>query len=95
MTDIEKQGTETEVSEKSVKKTEKKTEKSKKPSLKERIAKSLREYKSELKKVVWYSREQTFHSTIVVIVTVLALGVAVAAVDFGFSHLLSWLASLV
>lgn len=94
MSDIEKK-VETETAVKSDKKTDKKADRVKKPSLKERLAKSLREYKSELKKIVWYSREQTFHSTVVVIVSILLVGAAVAVVDFGFSHLLSWLASLI
>ena len=67
MSDTEKKDamTEAEVV-KADKKADKKAEKAKKPSLISRIGKSLREYKSEMKKIVWYSREQTVHSSIVV-----------------------------
>ena len=57
MSDTEKKDamTEAEVV-KADKKADKKAEKAKKPSLISRIGKSLREYKSEMKKIVWYSR---------------------------------------
>ena len=60
MSDIEKKESETKnaaASEKADKKSEKsvqKAEKVKKTPLRKRIAKSFREYKSELKKIVWY-----------------------------------------
>lgn len=96
MSDTEKKDamTEAEVV-KADKKADKKAEKAKKPSLISRIGKSLREYKSEMKKIVWYSREQTVHSSIVVIVCIVFNGAVIAALDFGFSHLLSWIAALV
>lgn len=77
------------------KKADKKVDKAKKPSLISRIGKSLREYKSEMKKIVWYSREQTVHSSVVVIVCIIVIGAVIAGLDYGFSHLLSWIAGLV
>ena len=61
----------------------------------EKVKESLKSYKSEMKKIVWYSREQTVHSSIVVIVCIVFIGAVIAALDFGFSHLLSWIAALV
>ena len=52
-------------------------------------------YKSELKKIVWYSREQTFHRTIVVLVSIIVSAAVIAVVDFSFSHLITWLGSLI
>ena len=101
MSDIEKKESETKnaaASEKADKKSEKsvqKAEKVKKTPLRKRIAKSVREYKSELKKIVWYSREQTFHSTIVVLVSIIVSAAVIAVVDFSFSHLITWLGSLI
>ena len=79
MSDTEKKDamTEAEVV-KADKKADKKAEKAKKPSLISRIGKSLREYKSEMKKIVWYSREQTVHSSIVVIVCIVFIGAVIA-----------------
>ena len=101
MSDIEKKESETKAavsSDKTDKKSDKavqKAEKVKKTSRRERIAKSFREYKSELKKIVWYSREQTFHSTIVVLVSIIVSAAVIAVVDFSFSHLITWLGSLI
>ena len=101
MSDIEKKESETKnatASEKADKKSEKsvqKAEKVKKTPLRKRIDKSFREYKSELKKIVWYSREQTFHSTIVVLVSIIVSAAVIAVVDFSFSHLITWLGSLI
>lgn len=66
-----------------------------KPSLGARIARSWREYKSELKKIVWYSREQTIRSSILVVVSILVVGAVISGLDFAFSHFLTWLARLV
>ena len=101
MSDLEQKESETKAavsSEKTDKKSDKavqKAEKVKKTSRRERIAKSFREYKSELKKIVWYSREQTFHSTIVVLVSIIVSAAVIAVVDFSFSHLITWLGSLI
>ena len=47
----------------------------------------LRESRSELEKVVWPTREQTFRLTIMVIAVTLGVGLFVAGVDFVFAGL--------
>ena len=42
---------------------------------------------SELKKVVWPTREETTRLTIMVIVVAVAVGAALGAIDIGFSTL--------
>ena len=78
-------------------KTEVKAElkKSNKVKLSQRIGKMLREYKSELGKIVWYNREQTFKSSVIVIISIVAVSAFISALDFGFSSALMWLGSLI
>ena len=76
------------------KKTEKKPAKDKKPSLLSRIGKFFREYKAELKKVTWASREDTFRNTVVVGVTVIVVGVVIGVLDLLFNEGLSILVNL-
>lgn len=66
-----------------------------KPSLGQRIAKGFREYKSEMKKIVWFSREQTFRSSVVVLIAIIISGLCIGGLDFLFSHAIQWLGSLV
>ena len=80
----------------SVKAAEKKAAaKKNKVPFKERVAKFWRENKAEMKKIVWYSKEQTFRSSVIVIVSILVLSVLVSGLDFVFSHLLLWLGEIV
>ncbi|MBQ8510228.1 MAG: preprotein translocase subunit SecE [Clostridia bacterium] len=84
MADIEK--TEAKVSEKAVdKKDDKKPAKKDKPSFIERVKKFFREYKSELKKVVWATREVTLNNTLLVVVSVAVVSVVIGVLDFAFS----------
>ena len=96
MSDTEKKDamTEAEVV-KADKKADKKAEKAKKPSLISRIGKSLREYKSEMKKVVWYGKTQTLKSTGLVIVCLVVVSAVISLLDLGLSNLILWLGSLV
>lgn len=55
--------------------------KSKKPSFFKRIAKWLREMKSELKKVQWPTWKQTLKSTGIVILCVIIVGIFIAVFD--------------
>jgi len=75
----------------------KKADKPKKEKIpvKERISKAWREYKSELKKIVWYNREQTFRSSVIVVVSILAAGICIGALDFCFAHAIQWLGALI
>ena len=80
MAEIEK--TEAAVSEK---KTEKKPKKDK-PSVFARIGKFFREYKAELKKVTWASKEDTLKNFVVVAVTVVIAGAVIGVLDVAFSE---------
>jgi len=44
---------------------------------------------SELKKVVWLSRREVVYLTILVLIVSLAAGVALGALDYGFTHLVN------
>jgi preprotein translocase subunit SecE len=44
---------------------------------------------SELKKVVWLSRQEVIYLTTLVLVVVIAVGALLGAIDFGFSKLAS------
>ena len=64
-------------------------------SLKTKTLKALREYKSELKKIVWFNREQTFKSSVIVIISVIIVSAFISSLDYIFSTALSWLGKLV
>lgn len=70
-------------------------EKKKKVSLGQKIGKFLREYKSELKKVVWATPRQTLNNTILVGVTVIVVSVCIGVLDFAFSTGLTALGKLI
>ncbi len=74
-----------EIEKNEAKTSEKKPVKKDKPSLGERIKKFLREYKSELKKVVWASKELTFKNTLIVAVAVIIVGAFIGLLDFVLS----------
>lgn len=73
----------------------KKAVKKPKVPLKQRIAQTWREYKSEMKKIVWYNREQTFKSSVIVVVSIVVVAICIGCLDWGFSKLLMWLGTLV
>ena len=58
----------------------------KKPGLFARIGKWFRELKSECRKIVWPTRQQTVNNTLVVIASVVVVGVFIWVLDivFGF-----------
>ncbi len=60
--------------------------KAKKPGIGTRISKWFRELKSECKKIVWPTRQQTINNTLVVVGCVLVVGVIIWVLDivFGF-----------
>ena len=60
-----------------------------------RIAKAWREYISEMKKVVWMSGKDVKKNTILVVVTVLALGLAIGIVDYVFSTIIEGFAGMI
>ena len=69
-------------------KKDKKADKKAKPSLFARVGKWLKDMKSELKKVVWPSKEDTKTNTIVVLVTVAIAAVVMIALDAIFGGIL-------
>lgn len=70
----------------------------KKPGFFARIGASIKKFwktmKSELKRVTWFSRKQTFQSTRLVLVCLVIAGVVLGLLDFGISKALEGLASL-
>ncbi len=74
------------------KKTEKKD---KKPGIFERVARWLRELKSELKKVQWPTAKQTVNNTVIVIICVIVVGIFIWLFDFVAGGLIQALIGLV
>ncbi|MBE6718151.1 MAG: preprotein translocase subunit SecE [Ruminococcaceae bacterium] len=109
MADLENKETEVaEAAEEKKVKTEKavdkkaKNEKSKKAAPKKnkvgfgaRIKKFFKDYKSELKKIVWLSPKTTVQYTGMVLGMMIVVSVFIGLLDLGFSALLSLLAGLV
>ena len=62
----------------------------KKDSVFKRIGNALgkfwREYKSELKKIVWYDRKSTIRSTFIVLVAILSSAVVLGVIDFALAQ---------
>ncbi|MBQ3066172.1 MAG: preprotein translocase subunit SecE [Clostridia bacterium] len=99
MADKEKKIAETAPSsaaEKKTKEADKKPAKNAKPKVKltDRIKKFWLDYKSEFKKIVWPSKEETIKSTVVVVSTVVIFAVSIAILDFVFSQCLTLLSHL-
>ena len=63
-------------------KKDKKSDKSAKPGFFSRIAKWLKDMRSELKKVQWPTRKQTVNNTLIVIACVVIVGVFIWLFDF-------------
>ena len=57
-------------------------DKKKKVGLGKRISKFGREFKAEVKKIVWPNRKSVVRSTIIVIVSIIVIGALVALFDF-------------
>ena len=60
-----------------------------------KMKKIWRDYTSELKKVVWMSGKDVKKSTVLVCVTVAAIGIAIGMVDFVFSEVIGGVAGLI
>jgi len=106
MADLEKKEAEvTEVAEETVNATEKsveKKEKTKKAAPKknkikfsQRIKKFFKDYKSELKKIVWLSPKVTVQYTAIVLAVMVVVSAFIGALDLVFSKLLLFLGGLV
>lgn len=59
-----------------------------KRSFRERVKKFFREYKSELKKVVWSSKADVFKNTKIVIIGIVAIAVVIGLLDIGLGALI-------
>jgi len=96
--EIEAEVSEAKVSEDKVAKKDKKSEKSKGPGFFARLGAKLKKFwktmKSELKKVTWYSRQQTVLSTLLVLVVMGISAAVIGVLDVLFSMGLEGLANL-
>ncbi len=59
-----------------------------KPSFREKIKKLIREYKSELKKIVWSSKEDVIKNTKTVVVAIVVTAVVIGLIDLGLGKLI-------
>lgn len=64
------------------------SEKEKKPTIMKRVIQFLRDYKSEIKKIVWPSLNDVVKNTLIVLVICVIIGIFIWAVDFGLAELL-------
>lgn len=71
-----------------------KPKKEKKP-LGERLKKFWRDYKSELKKIVWSPWKQVRKNTTLVIIAVIVIGAVIGLLDYGFSNAIVLLGKIV
>ena len=58
----------------------------------QRLINFLKEARAELVKVTWPTRKELMESTVLVIVSVMAVSIFIGAVDFVFNQLLQWFA---
>ncbi len=66
-----------------------------KPSVFARMGKFFKEYKAELGKVTWASKEDTKRNFIVVAITVVIAGAVIGVLDFAFSESILALGKLI
>ncbi|HAA25738.1 MAG TPA: preprotein translocase subunit SecE [Ruminiclostridium sp.] len=62
-------------------------EQSKKPNIFQRLARFTKEVRSELKKVIWPSKNQVINNTLIVLITCLIIGGIIWILDFLLSQL--------
>lgn len=80
---------------KAVEETKKTAEKKVKAKGQGRISKFFKDYKSEIKKIVWPSKETTLKSTWMVIVCLVVSAAVVGVLDLGAGKLIDLLVSLI
>lgn len=74
---------------KETKKTEaKKAKKTSKPTIFKKIGNFFKEYRSEMKKVVWYPKDRVLHDTGIVVAALAVCGVMIGILDMLFSFVL-------
>ena len=76
-------------------KTKKSAAKKEKKKGENKIKKFLRDYKSEIKKIVWCSPKLTFKYTGLVLVSIVIVGAVIGGLDFVFSKFIMFLGTLV
>ena len=69
--------------------------KDKKPSFFSKIAKFFREYRAEMHKVTWASREDTIKNFVVVGITVIVVGLVTGLLDLAFNEGIRGLGNLI
>lgn len=62
--------------------------KDKKPGFFARVGKSIRDMRGEMRKVVWPTKKQTLHNTVVVLIFMLVMAVFIGLLDTGLSALI-------
>lgn len=67
---------------------EKKEKKAKKRGFFKRIANFFKEYRSEMKKVVWYPKNRVIHDTGIVVAALAVCGVVIGVLDLIFTQLI-------
>ena len=68
--------------------------KSGKPGLFKRIGNFFKEYRSEMKKVVWYPWKDVVRDTGIVVAALVASGVVIGVLDLIFTRLVLWLGQI-
>ena len=61
----------------------------------EKVKRFFRSYRSEVKKIVWFSWDQTWKNTLVVLVIAVAVAAVVGLLDWGFTKGIIALSGLV
>ena len=82
------------VAEVSTAKAETKKQKKNRVSFRERIAKGWRDYKSEMKKIVWAGPKVTLQRSVFVVVVVVIAGAVIGVLDVIFNQTIMTLAKL-
>jgi len=59
-------------------------------NIRRNFARFFKEIRTELKKVIWPTREQLFNNTITVLLTCLIVGLIIWIADFGLTKLVDW-----
>lgn len=82
--------------EEKAKKAEKPAKKAKsgKPGFFKRIGNFFKEYKSEMKKVVWYPRQEVVRDTGIVVASLTAAGILIGVLDLVFTQIILWLGQI-
>ena len=64
-----------------------------KKTIMQRLVNALRDYKSEVTKIVWPKFRDVIKNTVIVLIMCLLVGVVIWAIDYGLGELLKWLYS--